>query len=264
MKKLLVVALAMIAVASAGIAQEAAPVVAAESSPLSFEATLDLYSAYVWRGCVITDEPVYQPGGSIGYDLGDLGSISAGVWANFDMTDANNTRSTGGLNELDYTLSYAKDLGDFSLEAGNIWYTFPKSNGPDYGNSTEEVYGKVAYNNDIVVPSFALYYDYNVVEGFYGSFALAKDFEINDQVTAGLFGSIGAGDEDYVRAYYGSSDAAVLDGNLGAYISYAINDNFSIGATLVWTSLIDSDVRDQGAYHEEDMLWGGINLAASF
>ena len=152
MKKLLVVALAMIAIASTGIAQEAAPAVAEKSTPLTLDATLDLYSAYVWRGCVITDEPVYQPGGSVGYDMGDSGSISAGVWANFDFTDANNTTHFGGLNELDYTLSYAKDLGDFSLEAGHIWYTFPQANGQDYGNSTEEVYGSVAYNNDIVVP----------------------------------------------------------------------------------------------------------------
>ena len=68
-------AVAVAAIAGTVMAQEpAAPAPAAaaaavvEEAPdtgLSFGATLDLYSAYVWRGCVLNDEPVWQPGATV-------------------------------------------------------------------------------------------------------------------------------------------------------------------------------------------------------
>ena len=271
MKKLLTVATVIMTITSTCIAQEVsvtdpAPeaVVQAEKSPLSFDASVDLLSAYMWRGQLLNDEPVWQPAANVGYDLGDdRGIISVEVWANFDITDNNSHRSACGLNEIDYTLSYAKDIEDFSMEAGNIWYTFPKANGQDYGHSTEELFGRVTYNNDIVVPSLVVYYDYAQVEGFYGLFELSKDFEIAEQITAGVFGSVGAGDDDYVDEYHGES-AALLDFNLGASVTYAIDDNFSVGAKLVWTSLVDDDVRSATASSDEDEVWGGLNIAAAF
>lgn len=263
MKKLLVAALAMVTAGSVCMAQEVAA--EAEGFPLSFEATLDLYSDYMWRGIQVTDEPVYQPGGSMSYDMGDYGSLSAAVWANFDFTDTNGTTHGGGLNEVDYTASYAIDVADFTLEAGHIWYTFPQVNGTDWSSSTREVYGSVAYNNDIVTPSLAVYYDYAAIEGFYSSFALSKDFEIAEQVTAGVFASLGAGDADYNQGYGLTDDAAVIDGNIGANVSYAINDIFSVGATVVFTSVVDSGIRDNvDATQDKDILWGGVNLAAAF
>lgn len=273
MKTLLMMAAALAAVATtvrAEVKAEAVPaapaVVPKEESPdtgFSFDATVDLYSAYVWRGLVVNDRPVWQPAGTISYDTGDYGTVSAGAWANFDITDRNGYRSGGGLNEIDYSASYAIDVSDFTLEAGHIWYTFPKSGGQDYFSSTREVYGSVAYNNDIVTPSLALYYDYAEYDGYYGLAALNKEFALTDQLTLGLDLSLGAGDDDYM-AYFGADDAGLMDFNAGAYVSYTLTDNLSVGAKVVWTSLVDSDARDNEAGWDEDLLWGGLNLAASF
>ncbi len=237
---------------------------AAENMPLSFDATLDIYSAYVWRGMVITDEPVYQPGGALTLNLNEYGSLYAGAWANFDMTDANGTRSAGGLNEIDYTLGYAVDVDAFSLELGHIWYTFPNAGGTDYLPSTREIYASVAYNNELIVPSVAVYYDYADAGGTYALFGLSKEFEINERVTAGLTASLGVAENNFNEYYYGSTDDAFVDGNLGANVTYAINEYLSVGATVVWTSLLDGDLRDNAYHSKEDLLWGGINLAASF
>lgn len=148
MKKLAMMAVAMIAVGSVARAQEAASAAAAEEEgcPLSFDATLDFYSAYVWRGNVINDEPVWQPGATISYSAGDYGTLSVNVWQNWNVTDNLDHKQFGGLDESDYTVSYAVDVGPCSLEVGHIWYTFPRANGPDYAHSTEEVYGGIAYN----------------------------------------------------------------------------------------------------------------------
>ena len=235
-----------------------------ESSRVSFDAGLDLYSAYVWRGMAITDEPVAQPAGTLSLSLDEYGSVFAGVWANFDLTDANKTRSTGGLNEIDYTVGYAVDVDDFSFELGHIWYTFPKANGPDYCPSTREVYASAAYNNDLVTPSVTVYHDYADADGTYAVFALDKEIAINEQLTAGLTASLGVADNNFNEYYYNSSENSMVDGNLGAKITYAINEHLSVGATLVWTSLLDSNLRDNSYHSKEDFLWGGLNLAASF
>lgn len=257
MKKLLVAVLSLLSIATTCVAQEDG------GSPLSFDAGADLYSAYIWRGIQVNDEAVIQPALSASLDLGDMGSVSAGAWGNFDLTD-DGPNGDPDMSEVDYVISYAIDIEDVSLEAGNIWYTFPNSHGPS-GSSTKEVYGSVAYNNDIITPSAALYYDYDLVEGFFGTVGLSKDFELAENISASLFSTLGAGDDDYNQAYYGTSSAvAVFD--LGASASYAINDIVSVGVTVVWTSLVDSDIRDNAdaAGMDEDMLWGGLNLAASF
>ncbi len=274
MKRLLVMAVAMMAVATTVLAQvagttaapAAAPVEVKEETPdtgFSVAATLDLYSAYVWRGMVITDRPVYQPGATLSYDTGDFGTLSANVWANADMSDHAGHRTGAGLNEIDYTAAYSVDISDFTLGAGHIWYTFPKASGQDYYNSTREVYASVAYNNDIVTPSLAVYYDYALMDGYYGLAALNKSIDLTDQLSLGLTASLGAGDEDYM-GYFGVDGAGLMDFNLGASLTYALTDNLSVGAKVMWTSLIDGDARDAEAYYAEDLLWGGLNLAASF
>lgn len=272
MKKLMCMAVAMIAIAAVVSAQETAkaaapaPVVVEESpdTGFSFAATMDIYSAYVWRGCVLNDEPVWQPGATVSYATGDYGTLSAGVWASFNMTDRNNRTHFAGIEEIDYTLSYAIDVGPVSLSVGHIWYTFPTISSASYAHSTREVYATAALNNDIVTPFVKGYYDYEYAEGFYGNAGLTKSIEITDQFSAGAEISVGAGDSDYMGAYFGEDDAALADFNAAIFCSYAVTDNVSVGARIAWMSLIDSDVRDNEMYWDEDLLWGGINLAASF
>ena len=269
MKKVLFVAAAICVVASAGSAQDAtnaAPVAVKEEAPdtgFSFSSTLDLYSAYVWRGCVVNDEPVWQPGATVSYDTGDYGVFSANVWANFDMTDQAGPTTAAGLSEIDYTASYAIDVGPMSLSAGHIWYTFPKAGGSDYYNSTREVYATAQYNNDIVNPFVKVYYDYALMEGFYGNVGLNKSVDVTDQLSVGSEVSLGAGDDDYM-AYFGTDDAGLMDFNAAVFAAYSLTENISVGARLAWMSLVDSDARDNETYFDEDLLWGGVNLSASF
>lgn len=255
----------MVAIASTCVAQEVAEAAEAESFPVSFNAGVDLYSHYLWRGIEVNDEPVAQPAGTATFDLEEFGSVSAGVWANYAFSNSRKGDGrTDGFNEVDYTLNYGIDVSDFSLEVGHIWYTFPRRNGSD-GASTREVYGAVAYNNDIVTPSLAVYYDYADIEGTYAVAALSKDIEINEQLTAGVFASMGAGDDNYNKGYGLTTDSALIDGNIGASLTYAIDDTFTVGATVVWSSVLDDGIRNNvDPVQDRDWLWGGINFAAAF
>ncbi len=260
MKRILILAAALVAVVTSVRAEEKAEA-AKEESPFSVSATLDLYSAYVWRGAVVNDRPVWQPAVTAAYSLGDYGTLSGNVWGNFDMTDRRGHTKFGGINEIDYTASYAVDVGPVSLSAGHIWYTFPSISGSSYGTSTREVFITAQYNNDIVNPFVKAYYDYEFAEGAYYNVGLNKSVSITDQLSVGAELSLGIADDDYMDAYFGA-DGGLCDFNASLFASYAITDNISIGPRLAWMSLVDDEARDN--VDDQEILWGGVNLAASF
>ena len=272
MKNLMVLAAVLAASACAVRAQEEA------GSPLSFDATADVYSAYVWRGMVLDKHAVLQPSAKANLNLGDAGTISAKVWMNWDISQKSGhapqpTRTGGGINELDFWLSYSIDVGPVSLDAGHIWYTFPGNSWPNHSYSTEEVYLRAAYNNDVITPYIGVWYDYNFADGFYGKAGLSKEVKVNDRLAVGGDLSLGAGASHFVAAYTGNAvhDGALADANAKLYTSFKLNDTFAIGATLAYTYIVDSDLRDLFNAAGSDnfighggILWGGINLSASF
>ena len=231
--------------------------------PVSFGATLDLYSAYVWHGCVLNDEPVWQPDLALTYSFGDYGAVTADAWMNFDATGNNSQRSFAGMNEIDYTLQYAVTLSDFSLGIGHIWYTFPAMGDTEYYPSTREIFVSAAYNNDIVVPFVKAYYDYARVNGAYVTVGLRKEMTF-DKLTAGAEVALGGASQGYT-SYYFDPDGVGNKGNYFftdatalIYAKYAITDRISLGARLGWVSVLDNELK--GVYHQDNLIWGGINL----
>lgn len=241
--------------------------------PLSITLESDLYSAYVWRGCILNDRPVWQPSVASSLDLFGYGALNANLWMNYDLWGQKRVghQTFAGLSEIDYTLSYSVDIKDVSLEVGHIWYTFPKANGSDYAGSTKEVYGKAAYNNKIVTPSIGFYGDYDAVKGWYIPVGLNHEFALTDQLTLGLDAIVGLGDKKELNAYHGGDrtlEGGLCDFTADAYLSYAVTDNLSLGAKLAWTSILGGDARgnakDQDPMDETDILWGGISATLTF
>ena len=235
------------------------------SNFLILGAAVDVYSAYVWRGMTITDEPVWQPDVTFGFNFGDYGALTADVWGNFDMTSANEKRHCAGLNEIDYTLAYSIDVEDFSLSAGHIWYTFPQVSGDDmeYGSSTREFFAGASYNNDIVKPFIKAYYDYVLAEGAYVAFGLNKEVAVTDALAIGAEASLGMGSEHWVTTYHGANaDSGLSDAAFTLYTAYSITENVSVGGRIVYSTLVDGNLREESGYRSE-ILWGGINLKVS-
>lgn len=228
--------------------------------PLTFGATLDVYSAYIWHGMIVNDEPVLQPDVAMTYSFGDYGSVTADAWLNFDTTGNNGQRHVGGINEIDYTIQYAVTLGDFSLGIGHIWYTFPSVSSADYYPSTREIFVSAAYNNDIVVPFVKAYYDYARADGTYVTAGLRKEMTF-DKLTAGAELSLGGGSHPFTEYWYGDgaeSQYWFTDAQALIYAKYAITDKIFVGARIGWVSTLDNELK--GVYHEDNLLWGGINL----
>lgn len=243
--------------------------------PLSVSLESDLYSAYVWRGYVNNDRPVWEPSATVSLDLFGYGALNANIWQNYDLSGQNRTghKTAMGLSEIDYTVSYSVDIKDVSLEAGHVWYTFPKANGPDYGHSTEEIYAKAAYNNDYVTPSIAIYRDYTSGDGYFGWYmpvGLGHEFALTEKLALGVDGSLGFADRDFMNSYYGDDqrvEGGICDLAADVYLSYAVTDHLSVGAKLAWSSLLNGKARsnvDERLIDDRDIVWGGITATLSF
>jgi len=68
------------------------------------DVTIDMYSAYVWRGQVLTTGGVLQPAFSMETPIG----LNLGAWGNMDLTDKN--QEQWEFNEVDLMASYALPL----------------------------------------------------------------------------------------------------------------------------------------------------------
>ena len=223
-------------------------------------ATMDIYSAYVWHGMVVNKNPVWQPDGALTLDGGDYGALAGDVWMNNDLTKDNGHSKAGGVNEMDFTAQYNVTLFDhLGLGAGHIWYQFPNTDSP----GTREFFGAVSIPNDYVVPFVKSYYDYDEVSGSYSTAGLSKDVPLTDKLTAGASAWVGLVNRTYSEAYYGEeSKSGLQDGDVMAYLSYAVTENISVGGRVGWMSVLDDSLRDGDMKNE--IFWGGINLGVSY
>lgn len=133
----------------------------------AFESTL--VSRFMWRGQRLTDGWNLQPAATLG-----IKGFSVNVWGKFDLQArsegdnyflrGNPDAPGGGANglqgkfgEVDLTFSYAREVGDVSLEAGTITYILPYSRASC--PSTTEIFGALSLDSVPLAPAARLNID---------------------------------------------------------------------------------------------------------
>jgi uncharacterized protein (TIGR02001 family) len=249
LKKMVVGSLAMVALTAGHVqAQSSMP-------EFEFEASVDVAAKYVWRGFLLTDDPVIQPGFTV-----SSGGFAFNIWGNIDTTDINegDVDEDYRIQEVDYTLSYGFSPSDsVDMEVGIIRYDFP---GTPF-DSTTEVYASATWNV-LLAPTLTVYYDIDESDGLYVNGSIGHTFELTEALGLSLGAGLGWGDEDNNDFYYGVSESGVADLMLSGSLDYAVNDNFSISFYLGYSEIIDSDLEDARA--DSDVFNGGINFTYSF
>jgi uncharacterized protein (TIGR02001 family) len=227
-----------------------------QPSDVSVNADVGLYSAYVWRGQILNNNPVIQPSVTAA-----KGPFSLNVWGNWNVND-NKGRDDSG--EIDYTAAYTLPLNtdDVTVDVGMIYYTYPGSGSG--AESTEEVFIQSVFNNILLTPVASVYYDIDEVNGWYGNLALSQGVEISDALAAEIGCSVGYGTRNYNIAVWDEDNGsgAVNDYNVYVSAAYALTEKLSLGALLQYTYL-DNGVGHDAAQNN-DILWGGINLSYNF
>lgn len=222
---------------------------------VEYSGGVDVVSDYVWRGQLLTDDPVIQPYFGIGAK-----GFSLSVWGSVDTTDHN---ETGGeefrFQEVDYSLSYSLTPAEgLDLTTGVIYYDFPGTGAA----ATSETFVSAALSDLPLTPTATVYYDFDEVNGIYADLGIGHTFSLTDKLGLNLSAGIGWADEDYNAAYFSVAESGLNDIGLRGALEYTINDSCSISAYVKYSELLDGDVED--AVSDSEILSVGTGIYLSY
>ncbi len=220
------------------------------STLLAAEAKLsvDVVSAYVFRGVTFNDGLVMQPG----LEVGGLGGLSVGVWGNYDIGDYDDTLVDNQFSEIDIYGSYAIPIECMDLSVGYTEYTYP-SGGGDADREIGINAGSALAGVDV---GAGIFYgiDGGIKESLYVELSAEKSLNLTDGLGLDLGTTLG---------YVGPDDGA--DGfshyTLSLGISYAV-----FSASVTYIGQVDDDVlpdvADGGGYDSD--IVGAIGCSILF
>jgi len=226
----------------------AAMMVAGVALAAEVDVTVDVASAYVFRGETFNDGVVVQPGLEVALPYG----LTVGVWGNIDIDDYDGTLEKNQFSEIDVYVSYALPIDLLDISIGYTEYTFPGAE----GKADREVGIEYGYEVAGVEVGLGVFYglDGGIKKNLYAELTLATSYELIDGVSLDLGASAG-----YLNPDEGKSGFSGY--SLGAGLSYGI-----LSASVTYYGQIDDDVlvdvKDGGTY-DVDVV-GMLSLALEF
>ncbi len=214
------------------------------------EATLSLEvaSAYVFRGATFNDGAVLQPG----LEVGGLGGLSVGVWGNLDIDDYDGVLAENEFSEIDLYGAYAIPVECMDLSVGYTEYTYP-SGGGDADRELGVSAGVGVAGIDL---GAGLFYgiDGGIEESLYVELSAGSSHELTASLGLDLGATVG-----YVRPDEGEDGFSHYTASLG--LRYA-----ALSAGVTYVGQIDdevlADVEDDGFYDTE--VFGTIGAGVEF
>jgi len=256
----------------------------AQAAEATFEASV--WSKYIWRGQVYTDDAVLQPSLGVSTDFG----LGFNAWMNMDLTDVNSTpeNSTQGYpGEIDFTIYYGLPLeGVLQAEIGAATYVIAEP--ASAAGTTADCYLKLSLDPSKAGDSWAAalpspfataYYEFLEIDDFYFSFGLEKSFGLSETVSLGLAANVGYGLKDYNAFFFDATDVVaegeVYDGaeqdafndlNVSAELAWQVTEKVTLSLLGQYTALIEDPVQSSAELIFGDDSWfiGGVKAAWAF
>jgi len=215
------------------------------------EASVDMNSAYVWRGITFNDGTVIQPSVDLGLPYG----FGVNVWGNFDVDDYDGAMKNAEFSEIDITVSVSRSIGEVECGAGFIEYLFPHQGGTNGASAgTREIYGSVGFDvpGDVSL-ALTLYYDIDEIEDFYANLALSRDINMNDALSMEFSLSVGCAGKNAAAG----TESGMHEYSFSVVAQYSASDHFGLGANISFVDGFDSDVLP-----DQDVdVYGGISVS---
>ena len=243
---------------------------AEEAAPVAATLDVPVLSAYVWRGQVLNDKTVVEPSLTVSKN-----GFSLNTWANYNAAGSYSGDNNQTFSEVDLTASYSRSVGPASLGVGVVQYTFPNQtlSVTDGSNttseaypSTYELYASVGLPNVLLAPALTVYRDLDAIDGFYAMLAVSQSYALCDKASVGGSASIGAGDEDYNKGYFGKDQAALNDAIVGLAVPVAVLDNLTVKPAVSYVFLPDSAIGNaaDSVYGNKEQLVASITASYTF
>lgn len=241
-------------------------------------AEVNFYSAYVWRGQVLIENPVWQPAANLFLNLGEeaeYGYLKARLWANFLIERNRAPRDFAGMTIVDETVSYNVTFFDaLDVEAGHIGYQYPTRRDMAVRDTDEFLLG-FRYRNPILTPAFYVWWDYgrnshNDTDTLYYDFNFTRAFSPVEKLTLTPGYGFGVGNEAYLENYTKGEvhSAAFNNMHLDLVADYAFYPWLHVGASVSYFWYPSSHVREscynRSERYRDGILRGGIHLRLLF
>lgn len=229
----------------------AAGLVAAATAEVSV--TMDLVSAYVYRGATFSDGASFQPGiEAAGFGLAEeYGSVSAGAWGSADLTGNNSST----FQETDWYASYGLPtfVEGLDLFVGYCEYTYGA------GSSDKEFNFGAGYEVAGVALGATWYQGVGgpgtgIGTQTYLEFVAGYGFDFTEEFSGSIDGVIG-----YLDEGNGGTESGFNDYSISASLGYALSEKWSVSGFVAYIGQIDDKVLTDAEY-DVDFL-GGIGLA---
>lgn len=176
--------------------------------------TVDIASAYVFRGITFNDGPVVQPGIEV-----SLHGLTLGAWGNLDLDDYDGAVEKNQFSEIDWYLEYGIPAGMAEFGVGYTEYTFPGAE----GDAEREVWLGVGLDVPLS-PELAVYYgvDGGIKKALYVEAGIGHGFALMDGLDLALGATIGYLNPDEGKSGFSawSLTAGLTYGMLGASVTY--------------------------------------------
>lgn len=208
--------------------------------------SVDVASAYVFRGVTSNDGVVLQPGMEAA-----IGAFTVGVWGNMDLDDYDGAREKNQFSEIDIYASYALPLPVALLDASLDYceYTYPGA----AGDADREL--ALGLGLDLPLsPSLMIAYgvDGGIEKDLYMELGAGYEFDMDDLFSVELAAALG-----YLSPDEGDSGFSHYSVTLGI-------GKGPLSASVTYVGQIDDDVLPdgEGAYDVE--VYGMLGAAFSF
>jgi uncharacterized protein (TIGR02001 family) len=216
---------------------------------------LSAQSAYIWRGMVLNDEPVFQPSVTL-----SQGGFSASVWSSVDLTDVSGHRLEP--TEVDYWLAYTYQLEPVAFTLTAYGYSFPNS----AAASTQELWAGVTWST-LFKPTLTVVRDVNVADGTYLLLSGTQSLGVLEGPSSdglALTVNIGHATRSYTRSYFPDLAAGHVN-DYGVRLDWPLRIGpGTLKLDLQYTAFTDSGVESPGFEGRTTHLAGGLTFSVPF
>lgn len=243
-----------------------------------FHSELTVYSAYIWRGQILYDTPVWQPAQNICLKFGEnaeYGWIKTRLWSNWAINAYKKPHRFGNMSIVDETVSYNKTFFDsLDAEAGVIMYQFPNRHGSGM-RDTDEFLAGLLWRNAYLTPRAYVYWDFdtnghNPENMLYFDFDFTHAFKLTDALSLVLGSGFGVANGPYMDHYTKGrmNGEAFNNFHTDASLYYQVTKWLKAGCSLSYYYSLSRQVRhsnyDMHDAYNAGILRGGVHLVADF
>lgn len=208
-------------------------------------ASVDAATAYWFRGAPFNTRGVVQSELATSVPLRAGGAVDVSVWTNLDVQN-----DTGGglladgnamhFSEVDVSASYGWTYDGVELDAGLVSYNLPNQ----AMDSTTEVFGSAEVSGFGLNHLFTLYYDFDVLDGFYLSWEALYGRPLDERTQLDATFRVGAMGGDQARAYFGVDQNGIADLSLTGTWSRRFDEATTLRASATILTVVDRSYAD--------------------